>query len=100
MSSEHPALGGDLVWGAEAIGREIDRSPRQTFYLLATGAIPAKLDQIAVKIARICAGDATRAEQWADLAGYASLAGRDLYRLNHQEKAIWAPLDREGGGPG
>jgi hypothetical protein len=36
------------------------------------------LDQIAVKIARICAGDATCAEHWRDLAGYAWLAGRDL----------------------
>ena len=32
----------DLVWGAHAIGREIDRSPRQAFYLLETRQIPAK----------------------------------------------------------
>jgi hypothetical protein len=36
------------------------------------------LDQIAVKIARICAGDPTCADHWRDLAGYAWLAGRDL----------------------
>ncbi len=36
------------------------------------------LDQIAVKIARICAGDPTCAEHWRDLAGYAWLAARDL----------------------
>jgi hypothetical protein len=36
------------------------------------------LDQIAVKIARILAGDATCADHWRDLAGYAWLAGRDL----------------------
>jgi hypothetical protein len=33
---------------------------------------------IVVKIARICAGDATCADHWRDLAGYASLAGRNL----------------------
>jgi hypothetical protein len=36
------------------------------------------LDQIAVKIARICAGDAGCAEHWLDLCGYCWLAGRDL----------------------
>jgi hypothetical protein len=34
------------------------------------------LDQIAVKLARICAGDATCAEHWRGLAGYCWLAGR------------------------
>jgi hypothetical protein len=29
----------DLVWGAEAIGEEIGRNARQTFYLLSSGAI-------------------------------------------------------------
>jgi hypothetical protein len=28
-----------LAWGADEIGRIIDRSPRQTHYLLRTGAI-------------------------------------------------------------
>jgi hypothetical protein len=28
-----------LVWGAKAIGAEINRSPRQAFHLLETGAI-------------------------------------------------------------
>ena len=32
----------DIVWGAAAIGRVINRTPRQTFWLLETGAIPAK----------------------------------------------------------
>jgi hypothetical protein len=32
----------DLVWGAEAIGQEINRNRRQTFYLLESGAIPAQ----------------------------------------------------------
>jgi hypothetical protein len=32
----------DIVWGASAIGRVINRSPRQTFWLLENGAIPAQ----------------------------------------------------------
>jgi hypothetical protein len=36
------------------------------------------LDMIAVKLARICAGDPTCEDHWRDLAGYARLAGRDL----------------------
>lgn len=32
----------DLIWGAEAIAQLIGRTPRVTFHLLATGAIPAK----------------------------------------------------------
>lgn len=32
----------DLIWGAEAIADVIGRTPRVTFHLLATGAIPAK----------------------------------------------------------
>jgi Holliday junction resolvase len=35
------------------------------------------LDQIAVKLARICAGAPASAEHWRDLAGYAWLAGRE-----------------------
>jgi hypothetical protein len=31
-----------IVWGAEAIGRVIGRNPRQTHYLLAKGALPAR----------------------------------------------------------
>jgi hypothetical protein len=31
----------DLVWGAGPIGQEIDRSTRQAFHLLSTGAIPS-----------------------------------------------------------
>jgi hypothetical protein len=36
-----------IVWGVEAIGKIINRTPRQTHYLLSKGAIPA---------ARRCAG--------------------------------------------
>lgn len=32
----------DLIWGAEEIGKLIGRSPRVTFHLLASGALPAK----------------------------------------------------------
>lgn len=32
----------DLVWGAEAIGRVISRTPRQVFAMLETGQLPAK----------------------------------------------------------
>ena len=32
----------DLLWGAEAIGEEIDRTPRQTFHMLTNGELPAK----------------------------------------------------------
>lgn len=32
----------DILWGAEAIAEAIGRSPRQTFYLLETGHLPAK----------------------------------------------------------
>ncbi len=32
----------DLVWGAKAIGECIGRNPRQTFYLLEKGELPAK----------------------------------------------------------
>jgi hypothetical protein len=31
----------DILWGARAIGREINRSPRQTYGLLESGALPA-----------------------------------------------------------
>lgn len=32
----------DLIWGADEIGKIIGRSPRVTFHLLTTGALPAK----------------------------------------------------------
>lgn len=32
----------DLVWGVEGIGKVIGRTPRQTFHMCATGALPAK----------------------------------------------------------
>jgi hypothetical protein len=31
-----------IIWGAEAIGRVINRNPRQVFHLAAIGAIPVK----------------------------------------------------------
>lgn len=32
----------NLVWGAEAIAKEIGQGVRRTFYLLETGALPAR----------------------------------------------------------
>jgi hypothetical protein len=32
----------DLIWGCTAIAKEIERTPRQTFYLLESGALPAR----------------------------------------------------------
>lgn len=32
----------ELVWGAEAIGRVINRDPRQVYHLVEIGAIPVK----------------------------------------------------------
>jgi hypothetical protein len=32
----------DLLWGNRAISNEINRTARQTFYLLETGQIPAR----------------------------------------------------------
>jgi len=32
----------DLVWGVAAIAKIIGRSQRQTFYLVSSGALPAK----------------------------------------------------------
>lgn len=32
----------DLVWGAKAIGQEINRNARQTYWLLESGRLPAK----------------------------------------------------------
>jgi hypothetical protein len=32
----------DLIWGAEEIAKVIARTPRVTFHLLTTGALPAK----------------------------------------------------------
>jgi hypothetical protein len=31
----------NLIWGVRAIAKEIDRTPRQTFYLLEKGHLPA-----------------------------------------------------------
>lgn len=32
----------DLIWGGDGIAKEIDRTARQTFHMLETGAIPAR----------------------------------------------------------
>lgn len=32
----------DLVWGAKAIGKEINLTERKTYYLLETGKLPGK----------------------------------------------------------
>jgi hypothetical protein len=32
----------DLLWGVDAIAAEINRSPRQTYHMLAKGALPAR----------------------------------------------------------
>jgi hypothetical protein len=40
-SSETETLAGDLLRGCEAIAAYIDRAPRETFYLLQGGVLPA-----------------------------------------------------------
>ncbi|MCH4560312.1 DNA-binding protein [Mesorhizobium jarvisii] len=35
-------VGLDLVWGAAAIGRELNLSERQTYYVLEKGLLPGK----------------------------------------------------------
>lgn len=42
QDTKAPEAGMGLVWGAAAIGKEINASPRQTFYLLQKGLIPAR----------------------------------------------------------
>jgi hypothetical protein len=37
-----PSLRDDLLWGAEQIAHEINRSVRETYYLLQHGLIPAE----------------------------------------------------------
>ena len=41
-SAEKAAEPLDPIWCAKAIGEEIGRSPRSTFHLLESGAIPAR----------------------------------------------------------
>lgn len=36
------SLKDDILWGVKALSEEIDRTERQTFYLLETGQLPAK----------------------------------------------------------
>lgn len=42
MSHQNDSDSLDLLWGAEAIGAYINTGRRQTFYLLATGKLPAR----------------------------------------------------------
>jgi hypothetical protein len=37
-----PALGDDLLWGVNAIAREINRTNRQTFHMLENTLLPAR----------------------------------------------------------
>jgi len=38
-NAEENSIQNEFVWGTKAIGREINRTERQTFHLLARGAI-------------------------------------------------------------
>jgi hypothetical protein len=40
MVEDEPKM--ELIWGAEEIGKLIGRTPRVTFHLLTSGALPAK----------------------------------------------------------
>ncbi|MDO9411984.1 MAG: DNA-binding protein [Pseudolabrys sp.] len=42
MIEQDDNLANDVLWGVEAISSYIQRSQRQTYYLIATGGIPAK----------------------------------------------------------
>jgi hypothetical protein len=39
VNGEPKAIPSDLLWGVAAIGKAINRNPRQAFHLLSTGAI-------------------------------------------------------------
>ncbi len=41
VEMQHPPLM-DLIWGATAIAREINVTPRQAFYMLESGHLPAR----------------------------------------------------------
>lgn len=42
MGRHHDSDSLDLIWGAKAIGECINANPRQTYYYLETGKLPAK----------------------------------------------------------
>jgi hypothetical protein len=42
MSKRDRELSSDIIWGVAAIAAYIGRTDRQTYYLVETGAIPAK----------------------------------------------------------
>lgn len=42
MPSQTEQTASDLVWGCKEIAKAIDRTERQTFYLLEKGLLPAK----------------------------------------------------------
>ena len=41
-ANEPESLRNDVLWGVKALAEEINRTERQTFYLLETGQLPAK----------------------------------------------------------
>ncbi|OBQ83187.1 MULTISPECIES: hypothetical protein [unclassified Mesorhizobium] len=42
MTAVSEPSGIDVVWGAVEIGKEINRTPRQTFHMLEQGLLPAR----------------------------------------------------------
>lgn len=48
----------DLVWGAKAIGRELNLPERKTYYLLETGKLPGK------KIGKIWVSSRPALKRW------------------------------------
>jgi hypothetical protein len=42
IHADSPGLAGDLIWGADAIGAELNLTRRQVFHQLETGRLPAR----------------------------------------------------------
>jgi hypothetical protein len=42
ISTDSAGLAGDLIWGGEAIGAELNLTRRQVFHQLETGRLPAR----------------------------------------------------------
>ena len=42
VDHQHQSDSLDLIWGAKAIGEYINANPRQTYYYLETGKLPAQ----------------------------------------------------------
>jgi hypothetical protein len=64
MPSETETLGGDILRGCVAIAAYIDRAPRETFYLLQGGVLPA------FKQGRIWISTKTRIREYYNNARY------------------------------